>query len=266
MESVDTALDRVWPAQLRTDRLLLRPVTQEDGPLVSELLTDARVRAHLGGPATENRVLARQADYPTTAGAFTVVRVADQQPIGLVTIGADHRCDGRAEISYQLRPAAWGEGMGREAVAAAVSWWTDAVPGGGPLVAVTQKANTASRRMLEAIGMTLVDELDEHGARQCVYTPAGDQDDSDLRWVRLLAERRDAVERRRGAQARETPVGQGLPDDLAALTPEKLARLCPTRHGAYGRICARVADHSPDLHLGRAQDGAWIAWPATPDA
>jgi len=85
----------------------------------------------------------------------------------------------------------------REAVAAAVRWWTDAVPGGGPLVAVTQKANRASCRMLEAIGMTVVDELDEHGARQCLYTPAGDQEDSDLRWFRLLAERRDAVERRR---------------------------------------------------------------------
>ncbi|MFC9033642.1 hypothetical protein [Streptomyces arboris] len=46
------------------------------------------------------------------------------------------------------------------------------------MVAVTQKANTASCRMLEAIGMTVVDE---HGARQCLYTPAGDQDDSDLR-------------------------------------------------------------------------------------
>ncbi|WP_051842912.1 MULTISPECIES: GNAT family N-acetyltransferase [Streptomyces] len=266
MESVDTALGRVWPAQLRTDRLLLRPVTREDGPLVSELLTDDRVRAHLGGPVTEGRVAARQAAYPTTAGAWTVVRVADERPIGLVTIGADHRCEGRAEVSYQLLPAAWGEGLGREAVAAAVSWWTDAVPGGGPLVAVTQKANRASCRMLEAIGMTVVDELDEHGARQCLYTPACDQDDSDLRWVRLLAERRDAVERCRGAQARATAAGQNLPDDLAALTPEELARLCPARHGAYGRICARMADHTPDLHLGRAQDGAWIAWLTTPDA
>ncbi|MFD9292573.1 GNAT family N-acetyltransferase [Streptomyces sp. NPDC060030] len=266
MESIDTALDRVWPAQLRTDRLLLRPVTLEDGPLVSELLTNDRVRAHLGGPVTQERVAARQAAYPKTAGAWTVVHIADQQPIGLVIIGADHRCEGRAEVSYQLIPAAWGEGMGREAVAAAVSWWTNAVPDGGPLVAVTQKANTASRRMLEAIGMTVLDEFDEHGARQCLYTPTGDQDDNDLRWFRLLAEHRDAVERRRGAQARETGAGQDLPDDLTVLTPEELARLCPARHGAYGRICARTAAHTPDLHLGRAQDGAWIAWLTTADA
>ncbi|MFE0777606.1 GNAT family N-acetyltransferase [Streptomyces sp. NPDC058861] len=147
MESVDTALERVWPAQMRTDRLLLRPVTQEDGPLVSELLTDDRVRAHLGGPRTEDRIAARQAAYPTTAGAFTVVRVADQRPVGLVTIGAGHGCEGRAELSCQLLPAAWGEDLSREAVVAAAAWWTDAVPGGGPLVAITQKANRASRRM-----------------------------------------------------------------------------------------------------------------------
>jgi hypothetical protein len=72
-----------------------------------------RVRAHLGGPVTQERVAARQAAYPTTAGAWTVVRVADQQPIGLVTIGADHRREGRAEISYQLLPSAWGEGLGK---------------------------------------------------------------------------------------------------------------------------------------------------------
>ncbi|MEU9337181.1 hypothetical protein AB0D49_29150 [Streptomyces sp. NPDC048290] len=73
--------------------------------------------------------------------------------------------------------------------------------------------------MLEAIGMTVVDE---HGARQRLYTPAGDQDDSDLRWLRLFAARRDAVERRRGTQARATAAGQNLPDDLAALTPPRV--------------------------------------------
>ena len=41
--------------------------------------------------------------------------------------------------------------------------------------------------------MTLVDEFDEHGARQCLYTPAGDQDDAELRWARLIAEHMDDV-------------------------------------------------------------------------
>jgi RimJ/RimL family protein N-acetyltransferase len=265
INSVDVALGRVWPAELRTDRLHLRPVTAEDAPLVRELLTDPRVRAYLGGPASDERVAPRQAAYPATVGAWTLVRVADHQAVGLVTISPDHRCEGRAEISYQLLPSAWGQGLGQEAVAAAVSWWTDAVPAGGPVVAVTQKANTASRRLLESIGMTLVDEFEEHGEPQCLYTPSGDQDDADPRWIRLIAARQDEVERRRGKQARATAAGRMLPDDLAALAPDELARLCPARHGAYGRICAHPADHTPGLHLGRAADGAWIAWLTSPE-
>ena len=258
MTSVDVALGLVWPTELRTDRLHLRPVNVEDASLVRKLLTDTRVRAFLGGPASEERVAARQASYPATAGSWTVVRVADGLAVGLVAIGPDHRCDGAAEVSYQLLPDAWGKGLGREAVAAAVSWWTDTVPADGPLVAVTQTANAASRRLLESIGMKLLDEFEEHGEQQCLYTPAGD--DTDLRWARLVAERVDAVERRRGAQARATAMGQELPDDLTALSPGELARLCSDRHGAYGRICARAAGHVPALHLGRAPDGAWIAW------
>ncbi|MGW6202031.1 GNAT family N-acetyltransferase [Streptomyces sp. NPDC055089] len=51
-----------------------------------------------------------------------VVRIADQRAIGLVTIGPDHRCEGRAEVSYQLLPSAWGQCLGREAAAAIAQW------------------------------------------------------------------------------------------------------------------------------------------------
>lgn len=266
MDFADIALDSVWPAELRTDRLLLRPVTAEDALLVGELMTDERVRAYLGGPASHERVAARQAAYPATAGVsagvWAVVRIDDGRAVGLAGIGPDPRCEGRAEVSYQLLPSAWGSGLGREAVSAIVSWWTAAVPRGGPLVAVTQAANTRSRRLLESVGMVLVDQFDEHGALQCLYTPGGDEDDADLRWFRLVASRLDEVERRRGAQARATAAGQRLPEDLAALTPDELARLCPAHHGAYGRICAHAAGHTPALHLGRTPDARGSpGWP-----
>ncbi|MEU4077639.1 GNAT family N-acetyltransferase [Streptomyces venezuelae] len=175
------ALDSIWPTELRTERLLLRPVTPADADVVRELLTDERVRTYLGGPASPERVAARQAAYPQMPGPWAIVRVVDDRTVGLAGIGADPRREGRAEISYQLLPTAWGCGLGREAVAAIVGWWAAAVPDGGPLVAVTQAANARSRRLLESLGMVLVDELDEHGSRQCVYTPGGGRDDSDLR-------------------------------------------------------------------------------------
>ncbi|MFB7865410.1 GNAT family N-acetyltransferase [Streptomyces sp. NPDC056069] len=258
MESVESALARLWPAVVRADRVVLRPVTAQDAPVVRDLLTDARVRAFLGGPANEERVATRQREYPTTPGVWAVAPAAGGEAIGLVSITADSRCADRAEVSYQLLPSAWGQGLGRDAVGAAVEWWSAAVPDGGPLIAVTQERNTASRRLLESLGMTVLDTLLEFGEPQCLYTP-GDEDTA-LRWARVLDARREDVERRRGAEARATAVGRTLPDDLSALTPEQMARLCPARHGAHGRICAHEKDHTPDLHLGRAADGAWIAW------
>ncbi|WSJ91769.1 GNAT family N-acetyltransferase (plasmid) [Streptomyces sp. NBC_01304] len=203
---------------------------------------------------------ARPRAYAQTPGAWTVARAGSGEAVGMVTIGQDHRCDGRAELSYQLLPAAWGQGLGHEAVKAAVGWWTSRTPAGGPLVAVTQKANTPSRRLLEAVGMVLVDEFEEHGATQCLYTPNSLGEDTELRWTRLASARQDERERRHGVQARATPEGQRLPEDLAALTSEELGSLCLARHGAHGRICARDAGHTPELHVGRAADGAWIAW------
>ncbi|WP_250305387.1 GNAT family N-acetyltransferase [Streptomyces sp. A 4/2] len=258
MESVESALARLWPAVVRADRVVLRPVTAQDAPVVRALLTDARVRAFLGGPASEERVATRQREYPTTPGVWAVAPAAGGEAIGLVSITADSRCADRAEVSYQLLPSAWGQGLGRDVVGAAVEWWTAAVPDGGPLIAVTQERNTASRRLLESLGMTVLDTLLEFGEPQCLYTP-GDEDTA-LRWARVLDARREDVERRRGAEARATAVGRTLPDDLSVLTPEQMARLCPARHGAHGRICAHEKDHTPDLHLGRAADGAWIAW------
>ncbi|WP_406414747.1 GNAT family N-acetyltransferase [Streptomyces halstedii] len=98
MNSVDIALDNVWPAELRTARLLLRPVTAQDADVVRELLTDERTRAYLGGPASPERVAARQAAYPQTPGAWAIVRVAEGRAVGLA--------------SRQFRPAVRRPGRG----------------------------------------------------------------------------------------------------------------------------------------------------------
>ncbi|WP_257232372.1 GNAT family N-acetyltransferase [Streptomyces sp. Rer75] len=51
-------------------------------------------------------------------------------------------------------PQWWGRGLGREAVAATVEW-ARKLPGEFPVVAVAQSANTGSRRLLEAIGLSV---------------------------------------------------------------------------------------------------------------
>ncbi|MCG7523985.1 GNAT family N-acetyltransferase [Streptomyces sp. OfavH-34-F] len=261
MKSGEAVLARLWPVVLQAERVTLRPVTPQDAPAVRAVLSDPEVRAFLGGPVSEAGIEARQRDYPTTPGMWAVAPAAGGEVIGLVSITADSRFAGRAEISYQLLSSAWGQGLGREAVGAVVDWWAAEVPNGGPLIVVTQERNTASRRLLEAVGMTVLDTLLEYGEQQCLYTPGSEE--TALRWARLLQARTDEVERRRGAEERATAAGRALPENLSALTPEQMQELCPARHGAYGRICAREIGHAADLHLGRSADGAWIAWLAT---
>lgn len=161
-----------WPTTLRTERLVLRPVDRRDFPVVEELLTSPAVRRHLGGPVPAERIAARQQGYAAMTGCFAIAPAAGGQAAGLVSIEADSRQTGRAENSYQLRPSDWGRGLGREAVAAVIRWWTSVAPQTTEVIAVTHESNTASRKLLEAVGMVLADTLVEYGARQSLYTLA----------------------------------------------------------------------------------------------
>ena len=100
-------------------------------------------------------------------GAFAAEHRTTRAFIGLVTVELGSPRGG-TEISYTLLPEWWGRGLGREAVAATVEW-ARKLPGEFPVVAVTQSANTGSRRLLEAIGLSAHGEVVEYGEPQTVY-------------------------------------------------------------------------------------------------
>ncbi|MFD8304083.1 GNAT family N-acetyltransferase [Streptomyces sp. NPDC059690] len=156
-----------WPRTLTTRRLLLRPVEPGDVPAHSRLWTDAEVRRHLGGPVDAEVVRAREPLCVGAQGLLSAVRRADGRVVGSVLVEPDAR-DGRTEVSYQLLPEHWGHGYAREAVTAVADWVEVAVPG-RDLVAVTQEANTRSRRLLEGLGAVLVDRFVEFGSPQVLY-------------------------------------------------------------------------------------------------
>ncbi|UYQ60511.1 GNAT family N-acetyltransferase [Streptomyces peucetius] len=159
----------VWPATLTTRRLALRPVAAADVPEIARLWTDPEVRRHLGGPVDSNVVRIREKRCVGAPGAFAVVRQADLTVVGLVTVEPGAR-DGRTEVSYQLLPEHWGQGYGREAVAAAVTWARGDVPATAPaVVALTQQANLRSRRLLEGLGATVEYTFVEWDEPQILY-------------------------------------------------------------------------------------------------
>ncbi|MFH8608446.1 GNAT family N-acetyltransferase [Streptomyces sp. NPDC018029] len=157
---------------LTTARLTLRPIERADVPSVSRLWTDPEVRRHLGGPVAEDVVRERERRCVGAPGVLCVVRTRDSAVVGLVTVEPAAR-QGRTEVSYQLLPEHWGFGYAREAVGAVVA---RTVNGAGSdstaphdVVAVTQEANSRSRRLLEALGAEPVERFVEWGEPQVLY-------------------------------------------------------------------------------------------------
>ncbi|MEV0255238.1 GNAT family N-acetyltransferase [Streptomyces sp. NPDC050732] len=153
---------------LTTARLTLRPIERADVPSVSRLWTDREVRRHLGGPVAEDVVRERERRCVGAPGVFSVVRTRDSAVVGLVSVEPAAR-QGRTEVSYQLLPEHWGSGYAREAVAAVVATVVTGDIVTGDVVAVTQEANSRSRRLLEALGAEPVERFVEWGEPQVLY-------------------------------------------------------------------------------------------------
>jgi RimJ/RimL family protein N-acetyltransferase len=158
-----------------TGRLVLRPVEPADGEVISRIFTDPVVRTYLGGPVTADQAAYRANALVGASTIFSVARTSDGAVVGLVVIDPSTDPQGHAggntEVAYQLLPEYWGQGLGRESVAAAVTWaFRNLTPEPPVVVAITQEANRQSRRLLEAIGMAAVDRFVEFDAWQIKYS------------------------------------------------------------------------------------------------
>ncbi|MEU6554426.1 GNAT family N-acetyltransferase [Streptomyces sp. NPDC046915] len=160
-----------WPCVLGTPRLILRPAASADVSEFTRLWTDADVRRFLGGPVAEEQLATYQLHFAGRPNLFTVVTRKETIAVGSVSIDPRSRFDGRREVSYSFLPEHWGQGYAREAVTAAVSWAFDQVPSDdSSVIAVTQEANTRSRRLLESIGMRRINSFVEWDAPQTMYS------------------------------------------------------------------------------------------------
>ena len=153
--------------ELSTERLGLRPVRPADSPFLYALMGHREVRRYLGGPVTHLRRLANLLGLlkPHPGDAVWLVETG-QRRIGLLSI-TRHKDGAEREVSYQFHPSAWGHGFATEAVGAALH----ASPH-RPLIAETQVANAASRRLLGRVGMRPRTRLVRFGAEQIIYETA----------------------------------------------------------------------------------------------
>jgi RimJ/RimL family protein N-acetyltransferase len=161
--------------ELETARLALRPVAAGDLALALALGADARVMASLGGTQSAEQCqawLARQLEHWRTHafGRFHVS--ANNRFVGFVGLSRHDFERGivpGVEVAWRLAFDEWGKGYATEAARAAIAHGFQTL-GLTEIIAVTNRDNARSRRVMERLGMHFVPEQTfEHP-----LLPAGD--------------------------------------------------------------------------------------------
>ena len=157
---------------LSTERLVLRPVDAGDVDALHALHTDDEVMRYLsrGRPQREDvrdgelpRMLAWERRDPAW-GYSAVLDRATGAFLGWVLLrpAVDREPEpGELEIGWRFTRASWGRGYATEAAQAVLHHAVTAL-GARSVLATTMAVNTASRRVMEKIGMRHVRSWHEH--------------------------------------------------------------------------------------------------------
>lgn len=147
------------PHTLHTERLTIRPFTEEDAAFILELVNDADWLRFIGDKQVRNLDDARRylRDGPLAMMARRghalgcVERRSDGQAIGMCGLLKRDSLDD-VDLGFAFLPTARGQGCAREAAAAVVEHGlrTLRLP---RIVAITDPDNQASARVLEAAGL-----------------------------------------------------------------------------------------------------------------
>ena len=149
---------------LETERLILRRFTEDDVENLVELDSDPEVMRYLnGGIATprelvEQQILQRFLSYYERYDGFGVWAAIEKSSgafIGWFSFRPhDESRPDEAEVGYRLRRSAWGRGYATEGAQALIrKGFTEL--GVQRVTANTYEHNSASRRVMEKVGMTL---------------------------------------------------------------------------------------------------------------
>ena len=148
---------------LRTERLVLRELTQDDAPFILELLTSRGFVEGIGdrGVRTldaargyiEDRIVASYREHGF--GMWLATPVNEAAPVGLVGLVKRDELED-VDIGYALLERAWGRGYAQEAASAVLQHARERL-GLARIVAIANPDNATSRKVLERIGLRFVE-------------------------------------------------------------------------------------------------------------
>ena len=159
---------------LRTERLVLRMLREEDFEPYAAMMADPEVTRHLGDGRPMSRPDAwRQLAYLVGHWAlrgFGVWAVEERATGALVGRIGCLEPDGWPgfEVAYTLARPFWGRGYAREGVQAALVYAQETL-GHPDVISIIRPANTASIRVAEALGATCDGEVQFFGSPALIY-------------------------------------------------------------------------------------------------
>lgn len=166
--------------EIETARLRLRRFVPEDLDDLCRLLADPRVMRYVGVEA--GYIFSREETEAALAtfitgwarrgyGRWAVVEKATGRFAGLCGF---RLFDGEAELLYLLHVEYWGQGLASEAARASLRYAFEELRL-TKVVAVTRPEHTASRRVLERVGMRYEGEVCSHGVELVSYTMTSEE-------------------------------------------------------------------------------------------
>jgi ribosomal-protein-alanine N-acetyltransferase len=157
---------------LETTRLLVRPFVESDFPRLLELRHDKDVGRYLGGSDVPAEKVASRMQYYMDHyarwgyGMGVVSLTPSTEMIGFG--GLQHLDDSEeVEVGYALDRPYWGLGLATELASAWLHYGFDRL-GLDRIVAVAYPENTASRHVMEKLGMHYEKNVVHYG-NECVY-------------------------------------------------------------------------------------------------
>lgn len=156
--------------EIESTHLILHRPVKEDAIILGNLWRNKKVREFLGGVVAddliEQKIVELQNHWELHQfGLRTVCEKKSNQVAGLC--GLHHSEDG-IEISYMFFSQFWGQGFASEAVTASIDngFQTLKIE---EIIAITQKANLKSCRLLDTIGMKNIENFEHFNATQVKY-------------------------------------------------------------------------------------------------
>lgn len=144
---------------IETDRLILRPMVEEDAGFILELLNDPSFIQNIGDRKVRTIEQARSyilngpvKSYEKNGfGLYLVILKETREPIGMCGLIRRANLED-VDIGYALLPKFWSKGYAVEAAQCMKAHARDVI-GLERMVAITDPANAGSIRVLEKIGM-----------------------------------------------------------------------------------------------------------------